>query len=121
MDLHQKLSTKDIFLALLGAAIVAFVIARCDAPSEPPKPTAFTAWSMCQQFLVKRLKAPASAKYPSSYDRYVKQIDDNTFHVESHVDVQNAFGAMLRANFVCTVRYAGNDTWNLVYLNLHEP
>lgn len=87
----------------------------------PRKPTTLEAWGMCQQFLAKRLKAPKTAEYPSPYDRFIKQVDDNTFHAEAYVDAQNVLGVPLRANFICTVRYAGNDMWDLVYLNLLEP
>lgn len=76
----------------------------------------------CQNFVRDRLRAPATADFPF-LDRQVTPAGNDTYVVASYVDAQNAFGAMIRNDFRCTVRYRGGDeaassSWELVNLEL---
>jgi len=64
------------------------------------------------------LKAPSTAVFPDGmFDgdqwRYGKH--GNVVTVQSYVDAQNSFGAMLRNNFTVQMTY---DTQALLYINL---
>ena len=70
----------------------------------------------CKDFVKARLKAPSTAKFP--WFEYDATADDNgNWLVKSHVDSQNSFGAMLRMQYLCTVRHLGDNRWKLISLD----
>jgi hypothetical protein len=75
---------------------------------------------ICHDFVKDGLKAPATAKFPRTSEDEVSKVSDQEFRVISYVDSHNSFGAMIRTTYVCQVRYAGNDHWNLVSLVFDE-
>lgn len=70
---------------------------------------------MCEQFIEGRLKSPSSADFQNSGE-YVVTGAGNEYTVKGYVDADNSFGASLRANWTCTVRDNGDESWNLVSL-----
>ena len=60
---------------------------------------------MSQKAVLSRLKAPSTAKFPGSTEyfikfvRYSKDYDSMTYKVNSYVDAQNSFGAVIRSNY----------------------
>jgi hypothetical protein len=78
------------------------------------------AWVICQDFVEDRLTAPSTAEYPAGYSQYTTSLGDRTFRVDAYVDAENSFGAMIRTDFTCTVRYQGSETWRLVSLEFDE-
>ena len=77
---------------------------------------------MCQEFVKRRLQAPATAEFPNPYrdGTMTVPLDSLTFRVTSYVDAENAFSAKLRRRFSCTVRKAEGDNWELVALTFAE-
>lgn len=72
------------------------------------------AYGAAQRIIERHLKAPASAKFPLSNSSSVRinAVGKCKYRVESYVDSQNAFGAMVRTPFSITVE--GNpakDEW----------
>jgi len=64
----------------------------------------------CQEkFIADRLKAPATAKYSG----VTVSGAGGSYTVAGAVDSQNAFGALVRASFTCSVHLDG-DQWVLV-------
>lgn len=57
-----------------------------------------------------QLKAPSTAKFATELDEESKYKinDDESVVIQSYVDAQNSFGAMIRTNFRCTVNKYGN-------------
>lgn len=71
------------------------------------------AWVVAQEFVGGSLKAPTTAKYTK---KGVKRSGD-TFTVAGLVDAQNSFGAMLRNEFVCEIKYVpSKDEWRKINL-----
>lgn len=58
----------------------------------------------CQQFADKRLKSPGSADYDLTATN-----DGTTWTVTGTVDSQNSFGASLRSEVECVMRYSGDS------------
>lgn len=64
-----------------------------------------------------QLKAPSTAKFATGLDEESKYKinDDESVIIQSYVDAQNSFGAMIRTHFRCTVDKYGNvsdlTTW----------
>lgn len=56
------------------------------------------------------LKAPATAKFPFADTDLIPQLSDSTFLVESWVDAQNSYGAMLRQYYRCIVVQHGDGS-----------
>lgn len=89
--------------------------------SVPPRPTTnpdpnYAAITACERFISPRLKAPASAKYSGWFDTVTQTNPSNrTTQVFAYVDSQNAFGAMLRTHYVCTIMPVGSE-WKLISL-----
>lgn len=96
-----------ILAALIGAvALIVSIPTHHDPTSDETKADAGRA---CQEkFIPARLKAPATAKFSN-----VKILGaDGGYVVSGSVDSQNAFGALVRATWSCTVHSSG-DQWVL--------
>jgi|SRR5215472_6993548 len=73
----------------------------------------FAAERQSRDFVLARLKAPSTAKFGD--DAVVSDLANSTYDVRSYVDSQNAFGAMIRTNFICTLKTTdGGDHFRLV-------
>jgi hypothetical protein len=127
-------------LKILTAAFIATIVAgtalalaRGGAPTEATSPAAkeastYDACYMSQRFVTARLKAPASADFPSCREALITPQANGApgqrYTVSSYVDSQNSFGAKLRNNYVAVVQYDGvnqatqNYDWSLVSLNI---
>jgi hypothetical protein len=81
------------------------------------------AYSMSQEFLKDKLKAPASARFPAydSPEVVVVKNEEGHYLVRGVVDAENGFGAMLRSEYVAELwpTDAAGQTWKSdgVYLN----
>lgn len=91
--------------------IVALVYASACAPEDPAAKELRYADIACREWVKQRLKAPTTATFP--VEGRVRKTSVTDFTVESHVDSQNAFGAMLRMQYVCRGRHS-DDNWSLV-------
>jgi len=116
--------------SFLVAALIGGSIAKLTMSAAPPKqraPQSATvatvaarnvgskggAFNFCKRAVEASLKAPSTAKFQSVLGATISQYGDETFSVESYVDSQNGFGAMLRSNYICTVTYLGGNRWRL--------
>lgn len=77
------------------------------------------AYVMSQNFVKRHLKAPSTAAFPSGVARYSQAIGNCQFAVNSYVDSQNSFGAMVRSSYTATMEYIPkDDTWRTVALDI---
>lgn len=83
------------------------------ATSVPREPGNIDAQVMCQQFVEKQLKAPSTAKFPSSREWKIgHSAGTNEYSASSYVDSQNGFGAMIRSQISCDMTYdASTKMW----------
>ena len=133
-------SWERLFLGLLGIiAIVALVmivgIVHCNnndapSPSDQMHDEKIAAWVTAQVFVERSLKSPGTAKYGSSWDGTYQDPDErvaktgpDTYRVSGWVDSQNSFGALIRSQFVCSLKHEGGDdgTWTCLDLNITGP
>lgn len=104
--------------ALLGATAIG-----CSADNKPLSESAAV---MCESFVKQRLKAPKTADFPGVTDPdYAKtKVLSNTkpwkYQVTGVVDSDNALGAQVRLDYVCTVSTKDNDNWHLDDMNLTQ-
>lgn len=71
---------------------------------------------MCQRYVETQLVSPSSAKFRSGLKPTYK--GRQRYLVNSYVDAQNGFGAMVRTYFVCDMQYTGPEGGSGIdYLN----
>jgi hypothetical protein len=94
-----------IFAAL--AAII-FILVLTDKNSESSNQNSdnqnLEAYVYSQQIVEEQLKSPASADFPTFSDALVNKAGD-IYTINSYVDSQNSFGANLRSQYTCQLRY----------------
>jgi hypothetical protein len=105
-------------LGSLSALAVAIVLVVGPGAGEAwAKGSKSGAWNVCSQFVKDRLKAPASADFAEYRDEGTSVTKTGkTYTVIGYVDAENSFGANIRTNYVCTVRYQSGRTYRLVDL-----
>lgn len=105
----NKKSGGSDFLKLIGTGILVsipmlwFTFKNGGASS---KPSVYQAQSACESAVTGILKSPSSADFRGWQRR---ENADGTFEISGYVDSQNSFGAMLRAQFSCSVDASGNQ------------
>jgi len=77
------------------------------------------ALEIAKDFIERRLKSPSTAKHGRYYENEVTiEKMGRNYTVNSYVDSQNGFGAMIRTNYTVKVQYQGNGNWSLIDLEL---
>lgn len=76
---------------------------------------ASSAESEAQDFVKPRLKAPATAEFPSMWndDSHITKLGTGSYCVYSWVDSQNSFGAKLRMHYTCRLHKTSDNSWEL--------
>lgn len=93
-----------IIVALAFVAISIFS-PDLDTSSEISHPNNFLAYNYAEDAVKKKLKAPSTAKFPrtTEKDKHIKYLGNKEYQIDSWVDSQNSFGAMIRTNFSVTI------------------
>ena len=87
---------------------------------KPDVEDAVSALTMAEHFVKENLKSPSSAKFPWCSQKLIDSIitvNSYTWIVNSYVDSQNSFGAMLRTQYRAKVMYLGDNKWKLLALD----
>lgn len=58
--------------------------------------------------VLRQLKAPSTAKFPSSSHASIIEYETNKFYVRGYVDAENSFGAKIRSNWFVDMEYIGD-------------
>ena len=133
-DRKSKFLFTIYFYAILAVFVISvFALTKfmysgipTNAPSQSTQPIhedkadEITAFVMSQTFVKRELVSPSSAKFPWFDKSMATQVDEDTWIINSYVDSQNRFGAMLRTYYIAKVKYLGNDKWQLLDLAFYE-
>lgn len=100
-------------LSLIGfAAFVffAFGTSGSDEAGSSAGSEDFLAYSYAEDFVKKKLKAPSTAQFPGTFEKkdHIKNIGFKHYEINSWVDSQNSFGAMIRSQFSCKIKFEGD-------------
>jgi hypothetical protein len=78
-------------------------------------------WTLCKTAVKDSLKAPSTADFPWTMNVSVSP-DLEYFTVNSFVDAQNSFGAMIRTTYLCRMKFNGGglDGWVMDSLSVHQ-
>ncbi len=66
------------------------------------------------------MRIPASAQFPDYNSGYVKWIKDSTYVVNSYVDAENSYGALLRSKYRIKLKIMGDDQWKCLKLKIDD-
>lgn len=114
-------------LIVAGAVLLVFVLAiaagALNSKSTPSASSsegdALSAWVVCQQEMDRRLKAPATADYPSRSEFTITQ-SGAIYTMSSWVDSENGFGAQIRTFFDCKAIHTGGDSYRVTITTKFE-
>jgi hypothetical protein len=67
------------------------------------------AWTTAQGYVKQHLKAPASAKFQEYNSDAVQKISESSYQINSYVDSQNSFGALIRSRYVIKLHKKDKD------------
>jgi hypothetical protein len=114
-------------LTFLVVGVLGLLLGFCASnlsPEQKKESARVMSFVQCQDFVKRRLKAPATASFPSLDFSALKGNDDR-YTVSSYVDAENSFGAKLRSKFVCTIKLvspagdlADPASWELIDLQM---
>lgn len=109
------------FCAGVFAGIV-YIMIIGERPKSPNQTSPGMAFAQCKSFVEDRLKSPASAEFPT-LDFQAFPRGQDTYAIRSYVDSQNSFGAKIRTDFFCEVKWNGEEhaaraNWQLLQLEL---
>jgi len=135
----QKIETKkpdpiqqiNTLIGIGSIVLVCFICICAFTMYEPPAgPKDYKTMSliMCELYVENMLKSPSTADFPSSSSSNIRDLGNNIFEVNSYVDAQNSFGAVIRTNWYCKIQYIGTvedeegdpKFWNLLDIKLYE-
>lgn len=77
-----------------------------------------SAWIMAKKFVIRELKSPSSAKFPSKADDH-NYLGDCSHQIVGTVEAQNSFGAMLQSRFSVIMVYLQDEKkWRAIGLTI---
>ena len=105
---------------------VMFLLSSCGGGAAVPwsdKESKSMAYIMTEDFVKQKLKSPGSAKFPSVWDGkvdHVSYLGGQKYRINSYVDSQNSFGALMRTHFTAEIQQISEDRWRLISLEFKE-
>ncbi|MDP2676917.1 MAG: hypothetical protein Q8O83_04495 [bacterium] len=103
-----------LFVVIVATFSYMFFFSGGSSSSQTPTvytPDEIELHIQAQEFVKQGLKAPSTAKFPVL--PYDTSADGNgLYKVDSYVDSQNSFGAMIRSDWTVLMRLSG-ETWTL--------
>lgn len=109
--LKKKMGCFKWGLIIILAIIVLFVIEVSTQDKSKGKDNAglVEAYRASENYMERQLKSPKTADFPGvlTYKNHVKKMENGQWIINSYVDSQNGFGAIVRTNFSCTVVKVG--------------
>lgn len=104
---------------LIGAAVFLPILLCClllaDFTSEPGTSQDIAAYGEAEKYVKNLLKLPHTADFPFLQSmEAVEALGNHRYRVRSYVDSQNVFGATIRTQFSCLLRYRPESkSWDL--------
>lgn len=111
-----RLTKRNIgLIVLVGLVLGGILIAVTATSKEPAEGTKEGATDVCHQFVEKKLKAPATAKF---IDKGAALKPTGNWIVNGEVDAENSFGALIRSVWSCEVHHDTGPNWTSVDVQL---
>jgi len=90
--------------------------------ATPGQDKATMATVQCRNYMRATLRSPSTADFPGMFSGSVSSaLGNNRYLLREYVDAQNAYGATIRSNYECRIRYKGGESaaqsnWDLEQL-----
>lgn len=114
-------------IAFIVVIILFFLVWKCSCSKTEEEKSIINeqdlktkAFIYSQDCVEQQLKSPSTAEFPYDSEEFVTKIDEDTFIINSYVDSQNSFGAMIRTNYICQITLNDNDTYTCDSIELLE-
>ncbi|MDR0599511.1 MAG: hypothetical protein LBG84_05445 [Treponema sp.] len=134
---YKKNGTPKIILGFFAGILVVTLIIGAIVPTEAEKRQKeienAEAWKtkddpvmaeiMTRDFVKKRLKSPATAKFASAAEKpgpIVEKKEDHIYFVKSYVDSQNSLGAIIRTHYHGEIQQISKNDWRLISLEFED-
>jgi len=103
--MKNKLPHLFSILAITLFILFAFGSGDSDDSSSSVEPSKFLAYNYAEDFIEQRLKSPSTAEFPgvSEKNGHITDLGGGEYQINSWVDSQNGFGAMIRSNWSCKI------------------
>ena len=100
--MKNKFAYLFILITVLFTAIVISIGTNKDEPIEH---NIFSAYRYAEGFIKESLKSPSTAVFPNRKEKsqHVKDLGFGEYQINSWVDSQNGFGAMVRSKWSCKI------------------
>lgn len=115
LNKDAKKAAKGCGLGCLGIILVAVLLtvllSFCEGDRTVDK---YNADVFAEDFVKEKLKSPSSAKFASTSEKTIKEVETNVWEVSGWVDSENSFGASIRSNFKVKMEYdPEEESWTL--------
>lgn len=100
-----------LLLGMLSLCVVLVVVVTGMKPlsSQSSVGGQYDAEVSCERLVTDALRSPSSATFSGPSDTKTLSISPNVWRINGWVDAQNGFGAQIRNNYECQVRYTGTS------------
>ena len=108
----QKRKFIKHLLSILSISIFIFIaIGSSDSDSSSSSSEDLLAYNYAEDFVKQKLKSPSTAKFAGLFEKrdHITKVGDREYRIRSYVDSQNGFGATIRSNWSCTIKFVGNN------------
>ena len=119
-ELKQKQNQNAIIGFIVLAVIIFVLIKLCSGGDRPEsnipwdqEDHSLDAWVYTKIYVENALKSPRTAKFPWDYSEFVTR-NGTTYMINSYVDAENSFGAMIRTYYKATVKEVSEDNWTMI-------
>lgn len=109
---------KPVIFFVLAALL--FCCKKEDPNAWKTKNDYISAYVTLEMAVQNRLKSPATAEFPDRFKDHVKYMGNQAYHINSYVDAQNGFGALIRVRFFGKVKQTAKEQWEVVNLEIIE-
>ena len=118
-----------IITAILIVGVIIGFVSCCNScgtsstsTTESEQSKQIEAFVRSQSVVKKQLKSPSTAKFPyfTSDGVSVTKLSIDKYRVNSYVDSENSFGAMIRVTYSVIITSTGSDTYKYEDLQIYE-
>lgn len=109
--------TNNAVGAILGCVLLCCFCGFFGQFCKSPRNERFEAHFYSTEFVLERLRAPATADFSRADDSRIVETGEGEYVVEGYVDSQNGFGANIRSYWRTRVRRDG-DAWDLLEIQI---
>lgn len=113
---------KDIIVYLCCIVVIAIIFSKAlsgDNSVVNNSDDYYYACTVAQKEVKENLKSPSSAKFNSCSEMNITE-NEGIWTVKGKVEASNSFGAIIKNNFIVEIRRVGENTYNLISINIYE-